>query len=103
MATSEKILIKLTSDMADLAPNYLSNRKNDLIVLKQALSQSNSETIQKISHKVKGTAGGYGFDGLGAIAKELEMAAKTQDFQKATSLLRQMEDYLKSVEIEVDG
>lgn len=101
MPLSDKILIKLTSDLADLAPNYLSNRKNDLIVLKQALSQNNADTIQKISHKVKGTAGGYGFDGLGAIAKELEIAAKTQDFPKATSLLGQMENYLKHVEIEV--
>lgn len=96
-----KIRIKIAPDMADLAPNYLSNRRNDLIVLKQALLQNNLDTIQKLSHKVKGTAGGYGFDDLGLIAKELDAAAKAHDMTQVSALVNRLDDYLQRVEIEV--
>src|SRR5690349_5474010 len=101
MMADGKITIKIAPDMADLAPNYLSNRRNDLVVLKQALTQGNLDTIQKLGHKVKGTAGGYGFDGLGAIAKELDAAAKAHDITQVSNLVHQMEDYLGRVEIVV--
>lgn len=94
-----KISIRIPEELLDIAPTYLESRKRDLLALKDALTRKDFEFIAKLCHKTKGTAGGYGFDELGRIAKTLEMAALSQNFGEVRSLLDALERHLSDIEI----
>ena len=86
--------------MLELSTGYLASRRSDVAALKQALSTNNFEVIERLIHKTKGTAGGYGFEKLGSIAKELELAAKSKDPSKSQHLISEIDSYLKRVQIQ---
>lgn len=95
----EKIRVQIPEELRGIAPNYLKNRILDLTVLKDALNRKDFKAIAALAHKTKGTAGGYGFNELGAIAKTLEMAAKSENLTEVDTALEKMKNYLESVEI----
>jgi HPt (histidine-containing phosphotransfer) domain-containing protein len=95
-----KIAVRIPEELRDIAPTYLESRKRDLAVLKDALTRKDFDFVAKLSHKTKGTAGGYGFDPLSVIAKSLEIAAKSQNLAEAEAAFEAMREYLESVEIQ---
>ncbi|MBS1962805.1 MAG: Hpt domain-containing protein [Bdellovibrionales bacterium] len=95
-----KIIVRIPEELRDIAPTYLESRKRDLGPLKDALTRKDFDFIAKLSHKTKGTAGGYGFDELSVIAKSLEMAAKSQNPAEAATAFEAMQRYLTDVEID---
>ncbi len=95
-----KILVRIPEELRDIAPAYLESRKRDLAVLKDALTRKDFDFLAKLSHKTKGTAGGYGFDELSVIAKSLETAAKSRNPVEAESAFTAMLRYLENVEIQ---
>jgi HPt (histidine-containing phosphotransfer) domain-containing protein len=95
-----KIRIRIPEELRDIAPNYLDRRKNDLAGLKDALARKDYDFIAKLSHKTKGTAGGYGFAELSVLAKALEMAAKSENPGDVETAIAAMAAYLAEVEIE---
>ena len=94
-----KILVRIHADVRDIAPAYLESRKRDLGALKDAATRKDFEFIWQLAHKTKGTAGGYGFEALGPIAKSLEIAAKAENSIEVMAALEQMSRYLADVEI----
>jgi HPt (histidine-containing phosphotransfer) domain-containing protein len=95
-----KNIIQIPDELRDIAPAYLESRKRDLAVLKDALTRKDFDFVAKLSHKTKGTAGGYGFAELTTIAKSLEMAAKSQNPAEAEAAFIAMSSYLSTVEIQ---
>jgi hypothetical protein len=57
------------------------------------------EGVRVTGHSMKGTGGGYGFDGLSEIGASIESAAKSGDLDAARSGLERLVDYLERVEI----
>lgn len=94
-----KFQVQIPEELLDIAPGYLAKRVRDLATLKDALTRKDFDFICKLSHKTKGTAGGYGFHGLGIIAKSLEIAGKSGSIPAAESALTEMQDYLENVQI----
>jgi HPt (histidine-containing phosphotransfer) domain-containing protein len=94
-----RFLVKIPKDIVQLAPGYLENRIRDLDTLKDALARKDFDSISKLAHKTKGTAGSYGFADLSEIAKSLETAAKSQNFEEANGAFERMRVYLEEVEI----
>lgn len=65
----------IPKDLIDsLIPGYLSNRVEEMKILKQLLENSQLDEINKIGHKLAGNAGCYSIPHLGGIGKELEQA-----------------------------
>jgi HPt (histidine-containing phosphotransfer) domain-containing protein len=77
----------------------LESRKRDIGTLKDALTRKDFAEIVRLSHKTKGTAGGYGFSELGSIAENLETAAKSENLASVRSAIEAMRHYLSAVEI----
>lgn len=96
---SDKIRVQIPEDVRELAPMYLANRRKELTTLISLRDEKNLVEISKLAHKTKGTAGGYGFDDLGHIAKALDEAAKSNDYDKVCSLVQKWSHYLEQVEI----
>ena len=95
----DKIRIEIDEELQEIAIPYFEKRKAEVATLKDALSKKDFATLQSIGHKLKGNSGGYGFDRLGELGAELEIAAKAKEDGKIAPLLVDVENYLSSVEI----
>ncbi|EQC45075.1 Hpt domain protein [Bacteriovorax sp. BSW11_IV] len=93
------IKIEIDVDLQDIVPGFLENRSKDLVELHRAVDESDLKTIEKIGHKVAGSSGGYGFDELGKMAKELELKAMDGKFEECVELINKIETHLKNVEV----
>jgi len=94
-----KVFVQIPEEVRDIAQAYLESRKRDLGTLKDALTRKDFDFIARLSHKTKGTAGGYGFDELGSIAKTLETGAKSENPADTRSAIDAMGRYLSDIEI----
>lgn len=92
-------VVYVDSDLEDLIPEFLSNRHNDVIVIKKLLKEDNLAEIQTLGHSMKGCGGGYGFDEITEIGKGIEEAAKKSDKVEIAKLSDLLAGYLSSVEV----
>jgi HPt (histidine-containing phosphotransfer) domain-containing protein len=86
-------------DLADLVPDFISRRHADLALLTAALSAGDLATIRATGHSIKGSGGGYGFDGLTEIGARLESSGAAGDADAAAEALHDLADYLENVEV----
>jgi HPt (histidine-containing phosphotransfer) domain-containing protein len=95
----EKIVVYVDADLEDLIPGYLQNRYQDVESVLQAVDKHDFETIRVLGHTMKGTGGGYGFDAISEMGRDLETAAIEANVpairQKVAALLA----YLQAVEV----
>ncbi|PKB56828.1 MAG: Hpt domain-containing protein [SAR202 cluster bacterium Casp-Chloro-G3] len=97
-----KITVRVDPDIADLIPGYLKNLQEDMGSILGSLEQGDYETVRILSHSMKGSGGGYGFDAITDIGNSLELAAKEQDATVIRNMVNQLTNYLKQVEIVYD-
>lgn len=97
--TADKIVVTIDSDLEDLIPGFLQNRRNDTEALRTAMAGGKADTLQSIGHSLKGVGGGYGFHGLSEIGAEIERKAKGGDLAGVGESINRMIEYLDRVEI----
>jgi HPt (histidine-containing phosphotransfer) domain-containing protein len=95
----EKIIVKIDNVLRDLIPSYLKKTREDVQKLHRAIAEKDHETIRLLGHSLKGTGGGYGFDGITEIGAQLETAAKRQDLEGSRKLAEELQQYLDRVEL----
>ncbi|MGE4157529.1 MAG: CHASE domain-containing protein [Planctomycetota bacterium] len=61
--------------VAALVPQFLENRRKDVVRLKEALKSGDFKTISGIAHNIKGLGTGYGFPEMTDAALALEIEA----------------------------
>lgn len=98
-AESNKMIVQIKSDVAELVPVFLETRKKDIIKLMEALNQGDFEAIRRLGHDMKGAGGGYGFDYVSEIGKAIEEAAKAKDSKETMRWIGELASYLDNVEI----
>ena len=98
-APDDKYLVQVDPDLEDLVPVFLEEIQEDLAGMRQALEGRNWETVKALGHKSKGTAGGYGFDGVSELCSSVELAAKEEDHPETEKLLEELQTYLERVEV----
>lgn len=79
--------------------DFILERFHDISNMSEALSSKNFDEVKKLAHRIKGSAGSYGFIDLGNCARLLEDLANMEDLQKIQFLSEQMEYHLKTVNI----
>lgn len=87
------------TDVVDLVPTYLEHRLADVEAISAALEAGDLAAVQFVGHSIKGSGGGYGFDGLTDIGQELERAGRDRDADGASLALRHLRDYLANLEV----
>jgi HPt (histidine-containing phosphotransfer) domain-containing protein len=86
--------------IADLVPEYLERRHADITILSDALVAGDMERLRVIGHSMKGSGGGYGFDGITEIGLRLEDAGRASDTAAARVAIEDLVAYLKNVEVD---
>lgn len=95
--TSYRVSIDL--ELKDLAPGYVENRKKELPGLLALSAAGDLDALRKAGHKLAGSGGGYGFDRLSELGKELETLARAGDLPGAAGCLERLKEYLENLEI----
>jgi HPt (histidine-containing phosphotransfer) domain-containing protein len=54
--------VRVASELRELLPRFLANRRLDLEQLREALARGDFEEARRIGHSLRGAGGGYGFD-----------------------------------------
>ena len=93
-------VVEVDADLADLIPQYLSNRWADLGTARQLLAQDRYAELAAMAHRIRGSAAGYGFVHLGEIARAIETSAELGDSDDVAGQLTAYDAYLRSVRIE---
>ena len=95
----EPIRIRVDPELASLIPGFLDNRRKDVALLLDALTRGDFETARVVGHSMKGSGGGYGFDGITDIGGAIEVAAKQHDPVAIRTQIDALSRYLARVEI----
>jgi HPt (histidine-containing phosphotransfer) domain-containing protein len=91
--------VRVSDDLRELIPRFLAHRRRELDELRAALACADLETVRRLGHGLKGVGGGYGFDEVTRIGAELERAGREGRLPAAEALVRELAEYLDTVEI----
>jgi HPt (histidine-containing phosphotransfer) domain-containing protein len=97
-----RVTVRPDPDLLDLIPVYLERRHADVVALEEALALGDMERVRNLGHSMKGSGGGYGFDGITEIGLRLETAGSSDDAASARAGIDDLEEYLRNVEV-LDG
>jgi Response regulators consisting of a CheY-like receiver domain and a winged-helix DNA-binding domain len=85
--------LNIDPDLLPLLPNYLKNRKNDIVAIQQALGEDDFELIHRLGHSMKGSGSGYGLDKISAIGARLEQQAKLSNREVIGEQIEELQQY----------
>lgn len=94
-ATTEPIVSTLASDpdMRELVREFVEALPGKASKLQDMLAARDIESLARLAHQLKGSAGGYGFQSITDHAARLEDTAKnTKDLEKLNDQVRQIAD-----------
>ncbi len=90
-------IVYVDSDLREIIPGFLDHRRGDITTMDGAVEEGDFETIRVLGHDMKGSGGGYGFDGITDIGQSLEQAAKDQDQTGIRKLVQELANYVERV------
>ena len=102
-ASIEEILEPIRSDFADdpdfaeLLDFFFHSVNEKIPLLQSAWEARDIGSLQTYAHQLKGSGGGYGFDGLTPVAFAVEEACKAGDLDLVESSLPDLINYLSRV------
>lgn len=91
--------VNIESDMKELIPGFLNNRRKDVEKIKQMLNENDLESIQLVGHTMKGNGAGYGFERISELGKMIEDAAKANQIDEVSNLNNELSFFIENVEI----
>jgi HPt (histidine-containing phosphotransfer) domain-containing protein len=83
----------------DLVPGYLAARRQDLLLLAEAVEKADMRTVCVIGHRMKGSGTGYGFPAITEIGRGIEQSARSEDADGIKGQIAELEAYLKCVNV----
>lgn len=92
-------IVHVEQDFEPLLPRFMTNRKQEVVTMREALAQQDFETVRKVAHGMKGAGGSYGFDLVTAMAATIEQAAKTAAAPTIATELERLGTYLNCVQV----
>lgn len=95
----DKYTVIIDSDLEELIPGFMENRRQDVENLMAASENRDFESLRSIGHSLKGVGGGYGFMLITELGAAIESAAKEQDLDTASKCIKELSGYLQRVEI----
>lgn len=96
-------IISIASEFAEVSPDYLARRKEDLLKLAKAIQENDYEAIRATAHKTKGSAASYGFKALTDIAAVMQDAAISRNMDSIKNQYSLMRDYLETVVLKFEN
>jgi CheY-like chemotaxis protein/HPt (histidine-containing phosphotransfer) domain-containing protein len=96
------IIVHVDPILKPYLPAFLKSLNQNIATIKDILKQGDFDKIEAIAHKMKGEGGTYGFDGVGKLGAQIQIAAENKLEGEIKKLANRMADYLKLVEVRDD-
>jgi HPt (histidine-containing phosphotransfer) domain-containing protein len=87
-------------DLRDLVVHFVDEMDQRVEMIRSAFLSDDAVALQRISHQLKGAAGGYGFDPIGDSAARLEYDLLT-DEAMISDLSERVEDLINNCQAAV--
>ncbi len=97
--TPREYIAYVDSELEELVPDFFANRHKDIQKIVRALETNDFEAIRGIGHTLKGIGGGYGFDEITDIGREIEASAGEQNGDYVLYWINELYRYLTEVQI----
>jgi HPt (histidine-containing phosphotransfer) domain-containing protein len=93
------VTVSIDSDLEELVPGFLENRRKDAATLARAVQTQDVKTVRLLGHRMKGDGGGYGFQEISQIGEALEQAAIREDWTVITEKTEALRTFLAQVDV----
>jgi signal transduction histidine kinase/HPt (histidine-containing phosphotransfer) domain-containing protein len=97
LATTGVAADAIDSEIAELLPEYLERRYEDVATLNRALREHDFEVVQTLGHRMKGSGASYGLPRVSEIGAALEIAAKGADQDGAEGAVLELSKLIDSL------
>jgi CheY-like chemotaxis protein len=97
LSDGEAVIEDPDPDLAHLVPAFLAGRRQDVLTVLHALTDSNYDAITTMGHILKSAGGVYGLDGITEIGGKLEEGGLRQDFYQIREAVAALDSYLNRV------
>ncbi len=94
-----KYRVSVDKDLQDIVPGYLETRSSELPKLFAFCSAGDLDSLGKAGHTLAGSGGGYGFDRLSELGKQVELLSRAGDAAGVAGRLAELKDYLENLEV----
>lgn len=94
------MIVKISEDLEELIPNFLKNREEELLLLKNYIFQKRYSEAKDTVHGLKGVLGSYGFNEAYELSVSVEKELKKQEYSSAKEKTRELVEYMKNLEVE---
>ena len=94
------IIERIHPDLEELLDRFFTVSRRDLEKMAEAMALRDFEELIRLGHTAKGTGSGYGFKGMGAIGRQLELAASAGDLDGVREPVDNLARYLDTVQVE---
>jgi len=91
--------IEIEKELESIMPKFLTKRRNDILILSQAIETKDFKTIRDRAHIIAGSGGGYGLDQMSIIGAQMEEASTNENIDKIKKHFVEYSNYLKHLKI----
>ncbi|MGZ9133347.1 MAG: Hpt domain-containing protein [Nitrospira sp.] len=95
-------LVHVDASFEPLVPKFMTNRKKEVVVMQEALTAKDFDTVRKVAHGMKGAGGSYGFDRITEIDTHIEQAATAGNTSPIARDLPALSSYLDRIKVVYD-
>lgn len=101
--SESKFIVYINEEIKDIVPIFIENKYKDIEKVVKSLEINDYESIRRLGHNIKGTAGGYGFMKIMEIGVDIEKFALEKDSDKIISEIQKLKDFLDNLEIRYES
>jgi PAS domain S-box-containing protein len=94
----EAIYVAMNPKFAHLIPQFLQNRRENVISMLDSLDRDEFETVERLGHSMRGSGISFGFQAITDIGAALEQAAGCADNLASRKLVGDLASYLDRVD-----
>jgi HPt (histidine-containing phosphotransfer) domain-containing protein len=99
MIENMDLVVRPDSEIADLVPGFLENRRIEFKELKSAAARSDFDFMRRLAHTWKGVCRPYGFIFLEMLSLRLESQALDSNLNEIHQTVETIGDYLENVSV----
>lgn len=93
-------IVIIDADLEEIVPGFLEKRRHEIPLLLESLQNKDFLSLKSMGHKLKGNAGGYGFDELSKLGADLEEAASNEQTLQCKSIIESINNYISNIEVQ---
>lgn len=89
--------------LRDLLTAFSGSVHDQLELIRQAAAASDTESVSRVAHKIKGTAANICVDGIMTVARDLERSAADNNGAKSETLIQQLAEEIERFDDFLEG